>query len=117
MTERQRVHIGMMNSYNILTGKARVIEVVESAIPIFAHVIDRPIKAADLYLIRLYFEEIEEYEKCIEISCLSQTLFDENGKRKEIQTCKCDMPSIPKYDDIMKCKTCDKHIVYESYYE
>ena len=116
MNERQRIHIGMMNSYNVLTGKARLIEVIESAIPIFAHVVDKPIRLQDIHLMKMYFEEIEEYEKCIELSCLVQSLFDQDGNLKKIHSCECDMPLMPRYDDKMICQTCNKYIVYEQNY-
>jgi hypothetical protein len=117
MNEKQRIHIAMMNSYNTLTNKARIVEIVESALPIFGHVIDKPLRAVDLEFVQKYFESIEEYEKCIELAFVYMELFDDNGKMKKIETCDCDMPGMPKYDDKMKCTICDKYIVYEQYYE
>ncbi len=114
MKERQVAHIGMINSYNVLTRKARVIDVIESAIPIFAHIVDEDIRKSDIDLIISYFEMIEEYEKCIELKCVSQTLFDENGEPKTMQVCECVMPSYaPKYDDVMICCKCNNPIIYE----
>jgi len=116
MNEKQRIHIAMMNSYNVLTKKNKLVEIIESAIPVFAHVVDRPLHSKELMFIKAYFESIEQYEKCIEITCIYQELFDDNGNLREIDTCDCDMPGMPKYDDKMKCTICDKNIVYEQYY-
>lgn len=117
MNEKQRIHIAMMNSYNALTGKARIVEIIESAVPVFAHVIDRPLRVQELGLIKAYFESIEQYEKCIELTCIHQELFDKDGNPKEVFACDCDMPGMPKYDDKMKCTICNNRIVYEQYYE
>lgn len=114
MKDRQRVHIGMVNSYNVLTRKARVIDVIESPIPIFAHIVDDVLQKSEIDLIIGYFEMIEEYEKCIELKCVSQTLFYDNGEPKEMKQCECLMPSYaPRYDDVMICCKCNNPIVYE----
>jgi hypothetical protein len=114
MTDRQRIHVGMVNSYNILTKKAKVMDIIESSIPIFAHIVDHGVKKYEIDLMISYFESIEEYEKCIELKCISQLLFNDDGSEKDIPSCKCDMPSYGTvYDETMFCSRCNNQIVYE----
>lgn len=117
MTDRQRVHVGMMNSYNVLTNKVKLIDVIESSIPIFAHIIDEVPNKNELELIISYFENIEEYEKCIELKCVVQSFFNDDGSLKKIHKCECDMPSFAlEYSDNMVCSKCNNRILYERNY-
>ena len=114
MTDRQRIHIGMINSYNVLTKKAKFVDVVESSVPLFAHLMDGGLRKKDIDMMIEYFKEIEEYEKCIELSFISTEWFNDDGSVIQKPECECDMPSFGyEYNDDMVCSTCNKRLFYE----
>lgn len=116
---KQMVHIAMINSYNVITGKSKVMDVSKSNIGFFAHDPIEPIDDEVIDTLIQYFESKEMYENCqalkiIKINKLSiSSAIDEGFKREDFfsgDVCKCDMPDIHSYDKEVKCSTCKKVI-------
>lgn len=109
MTEQQQLHIGMINSFNIITEKNSVYEIMASGIGYFAHIPDREPDFEILEEMIRYFSEVEMYEKCIELTLYMEENFNEDGSEK-IERCECDCPVIEKYEHKMICGNCELRI-------
>lgn len=109
MNIKQKLHLAMINTYNIVTKRATLEDVLNSEINILAHVPDETISKEVYNMLIDYFGEIEMYEKCSELSSLSQENFNEDGTPKEI-LCECDYPEFNGYEEIIKCNKCKKPI-------
>lgn len=105
MTEQQQVHIGMINSFNIITQRNTVYEVMSSGIGYFAHIPDREPDFDTLEDMLHYFSEIEMFEKCIELLKYMEDNFNEDGSEK-FERCDCDYPVIEEYSPNMVCGGC-----------
>jgi hypothetical protein len=108
MTSTQIVHVGMLNSYNIITGKASLEEVMLSGIGYLAHSPDE-LDADRLDAIIYYFEEVEMYEKCRELRTIFEENYHPDGTPKELE-CLCDYPIINKYSITMRCGSCNHRL-------
>jgi hypothetical protein len=108
MTSNQIIHVGMINSYNIITGKASLEEVMMSGISYLAHAPD-DLEAGQLELIIFYFEEMEMYEICHELRKIYEENYHPDGTPKELD-CLCDTPVIEKYTRNMRCGTCNNRL-------
>jgi hypothetical protein len=108
MTRTQIVHIGMINSYNIITGKASIEQVLLSGIGFLAHPPDE-LEPEHIELVIMYFEQLEMYEICQEL----RRVFDENyhadGTPRDLE-CLCDYPKINEYSRVMRCGTCNNRL-------
>lgn len=109
MTEQQKIHIAMMNSYNVLTGAASIDSVINSNIPMFSHTIDEEPNFHNIMFIVRYFEEVEMFEECLNLKIYIDNTFDENGNPKEI-LCSCPYPKITEYSFKTKCKVCELNL-------
>lgn len=109
MTKKQRLHIGMINSYNLLTEIATLSEILESGVAIFSHVPDDIPTLNELEKILFYFQEIEMFEHCTHIVKYMEINYDEDGNLRG-EDCDCDYPSIVKYEKNMKCGACFKRL-------
>ena len=109
MNEQQQVHIGMINSFNIITQRNTIYEVMSSGIGYFAHVPDREPDFETLEDMMHYFSEIEMFEKCIELLKYMDEHFNDDGSEK-MQRCDCRYPDIVKYDYKMLCANCGNRI-------
>ena len=106
MNNTQMVHIGMINSYNVLMGKASVEDVVNSGIGMFANSPDEETAMKSIEFMIYYFEKHEMYEKCTELNKYINKTFNKDGSYKE-NCCECDMPDIQEYSSKIKCSTCN----------
>jgi len=105
MTETQIVHISMLNSYNLITGRATLDQIIESGVSFFAHVPDEDITEHALELLTWYFQEHEMFEKCAELKKLQADMFNEDGTIKLV-LCECDYPIINLYTKKLRCGRC-----------
>lgn len=106
MKESQVVHLGMINSYNVLVNKVSVDEIIMSGIGAFAHSPEeRDAKQSVEFMIK-YFQDIEMYEKCSALQKYIEETFDENGKYKE-PFCDCEYPDIKEYSKTPNCSVCN----------
>jgi len=99
----------MINSFNIITRRNTVYEVMASGIGYFAHIPDREPDFETLEDILHYFSEIEMFEKCIEILKYMEDNFNEDGSER-IKECDCDYPTFESYDYKMICSSCGNRI-------
>jgi hypothetical protein len=110
MTEEQKIHVAMMNSYNVITEAYSIDEVLESGIPLFSHIPDQEITMDTLAFIIYYFQEQEMYEHCFELTEFAKKNFNEDGTSK-IELCQCPKPLIKNYEKKMQCACCNKRLI------
>lgn len=108
MTNSQILHIGMINSYNLLLGKASFEEVMTSGVGYLAHIPDE-IDASNLETMIHYFEELEMFEHCLDLKMLFLEHFHPDGTPRELD-CLCDQPLIEKYTPHMRCARCNNRL-------
>lgn len=109
MTQTQIIHIGMINSFNMITERNTFEEIVESSLTFFAHSPEEDVSLKNLQQMIRYFESIEMYDHCSELLDYINLNFDEKGKRTG--SCECDYPVIKKYSKKMSCDFCDKRLM------
>ena len=109
MTEQQRIHIAMINSYNIITETFKVEEIMESEIPMFSHVPDEDISIENINFILFYFQQQEMYEHCVALTEYIDNNFNKDGSSKA-ELCICERPEILEYAKKMKCSKCNKRL-------
>ena len=109
MNRDQAVHVGMINSFNLLTGKASFESIVDAGIGVFAHMPDEDIEAKNIEFIIYYFQEQEMFEECAELKEYLNNNYNEDGTPKWTD-CECEYPSIKKYSNPMYCAECEKKL-------
>jgi hypothetical protein len=111
MTTTQIVHIAMLNSFNVLTGRIEPEIIANTDIPMFAHVPDEPLKEKNLRYMIKYFEDCEMFEECAELKEIYDYRFDSLGKPREAE-CDCARPVILRYDyDEVRCELCKNLLI------
>lgn len=110
MNRDQRVHVGMINSYNIIMGYKSILDISMSSVGVFAHAPEGLIEFGNVELIMRYFQSIEMYEYCSNLKKYIKKNFDKNGERI-IEECECDLPAIKEYSTIVKCSICNKFLI------
>lgn len=108
MNKRQTIHVGMINSYNLLMGITNIDSVVQAGLGLFAHVPDEEPSIEDIEHMIMYFQEKEMFEYCSELVKYIKENF-ENGKPKG-EDCDCDLPEIKEYKIKMYCSACNKRL-------
>ena len=109
MTRQQVVHIGMINSFNIITGAVSLDQVINSGLGVIAHVPEED----ELEFINLmihYFQEHEFYEYCSVLKKYKEDTYYDDGSLKE-QQCDCEYPEIKEYSIKVKCSGCNKRLL------
>jgi hypothetical protein len=106
MTKEQMIHISMVNSYNVITGKAKVEEITNSGIGLFCHSPEEKDGMESINFIISYFQNLEMYEKCSDLKNYIDKTFNDDGTYKE-KLCECSYPDIQKYTPIVKCSICN----------
>jgi len=109
MTEGQLVHLGMVNSYNVLVGNATLEEIISAKIGVFSHSLEESDAKKSIELMIFYFKEIEMYEYCAGLQDYIEDVFDNEGLYKK-NYCGCTYPQIEKYVNRIKCKKCGMKI-------
>lgn len=104
------IHVGMLNSYNVLMGKASVEKIASSGLGIFAHVLEEDKALESVQFMLFYFKELEIYDKCAGLQAYIDITFNKDGTYKE-EFCKCDMPDIEEYTTKVKCSICNLRLV------
>ena len=108
MTNKQIIHIGMVNSFNLITERNTMDEIQESNLTLFAHTPEEDITIDKIKMIMNYFESIEMYEHCVDLMEYTHLNFDEKGVR--IGSCECEYPVIKRYTKKMSCDHCNKRL-------
>ena len=106
MTEQQKIHIAMLNSFKVLTGEATLDDILDSNVPLFSHNFEEDVEFREVQFIMKYFEQIEMFEKCFALSHYIEKTFDKNGFPLE-KTCECAYPDIKVYEEKTKCSLCN----------
>lgn len=109
MTKDQAVHVGMINSFNLITEVSTYEEIMDADMGIFAHNPEDDIEAENIKFIIFYFEQFEMFEHCAELKKYLDLNFNSDGSPK-VTDCECDRPDIREYSFKMKCFKCDKRI-------
>lgn len=99
----------MINSYNLITGRATLDEIIESGVSFFAHMPDEDVTEHAFELLTWYFQEHEMFEECAELKRIQSETFNEDGTIKQ-DRCECDYPVISFYSKTMRCSKC-KNII------
>lgn len=109
MTEEQLIHISMINSFNVITGRNNPDEIMDSAVSVFAHIPkeDPPFELIEMMI--EYFTAFEMFEKCFELSIIMREMYTPDGKPRE-QLCECTLPEIVEYSRKMVCGYCNKKL-------
>lgn len=108
MTKQQALHVGMINSFNIITEQTTIEQVFNSGIDIFAHA---PYgNEVDYINVMInYFEENEMYYHCAVLKKHIEDTYFEDGTRRE-EECDCEFPEIKEYTLKIKCGHCNKRL-------
>lgn len=109
MTQEQLIHIGMVNSFNIITGRNKFEEIIMSDVNILAHSPDEEIDFYSLETMIDYFLALEMFEKCVELTLIMEELFTPDGRPRQ-ERCECSTPEIGAYSRMMFCSACKKRI-------
>lgn len=106
MKQKQLIHIAMINSYNVITGKVDEEVIMETSVAMFAHVPNEELSEKNLASIIKYFESLEMYEHCEELKREYDLRFDELKRPRE-RECECDYPTILRYNwEQTRCGVC-----------
>ena len=111
MTTEQMLHIGMINSFNIITGRNSFNEILDSGVSMFAH---NPQRNPDYNVVALmieYFASVDMFEECSEIRRYIDSNYDISGNFIENE-CDCPQPKIGEYKAVMHCLKCKKILKY-----
>jgi hypothetical protein len=109
MTQEQRIHIGMINSFNLITERNTLEEIASSDISLFAHLPDEEIPLELIQLMMTYFQSFEMFENCAELMEYIALNFNDDGTRI-IDDCVCPQPLITDYSKRTYCGTCEKRL-------
>lgn len=109
MTETQMIHIGMINSFNIITERNTIEEIVKSDLSFFAHVPDEKIPIEIIEVMVDYFQSIEMFENCADLLKYADINYNEDGSHK-YNGCECSLPLIENYSKKMVCGVCKKRL-------
>jgi hypothetical protein len=109
MKQEQIIHIGMINSFNVITGRNTYDEIINSDVNVFAHAPDEEPPFELIKLMIEYFSSFEMFEKCIELTLYLEDNFNQDGSSRE-EKCECILPVIQGYSKKMYCKNCNKRL-------
>lgn len=120
MKAEQIVHLGMMNSFNYITGKATIEQIISFKVPAFAHDPDDELRADLLDHLIYYFKEKELFEEVSELNRVkSRIMIDQNFAKSfenklteflDVPHCECDMPKVLEYKYNSTCGNCGNRI-------
>ena len=103
------IHVGMINSFNIITERNTIEEIGLSDINIFAHFPNEDIEIENIELMVEYFQSCELFENCIELLEYIHDNYDEHGMRIT-NDCECPQPIILGYRNKIHCGHCNKRL-------
>jgi len=109
MTQEQMIHVGMVNSFNLITERNTLDEIAMSDVSLFAHIPDEEVPIELVELMIDYFQSYEMFENCKELMDYIDENFDEDGTRI-VDECECPQPVIIDYSRKMYCGHCTKRL-------
>ena len=110
MNREQTVHVGMINSFNVITGRSTVEKIINSGIGILAHPPDEEVDHKLIKFMIEYFQNLEMFERCVDLKAYYDKNFNEDGTPK-FKVCECTLPEIKSYDAPVHCSNCNKRII------
>lgn len=110
MTQEQMIHVGMINSFNLLTERNTLEEIVKSDVSLFAHVPDQDVPIELINLMIDYFKSFEMFECCAELMEYISLNYNDDGTRIMLDICECPQPMITEYGKNMLCGKCNKRL-------
>lgn len=110
MTEQQKIHVAMLNSYNVITETFTIDEIMDSGVPLFSHIPDEEVSIENINFILYYFQQQEMYEHCVALTDYIEKNFNKDGSSKA-EVCECEYPEISEYTKKMKCAKCNKRLI------
>ena len=109
MQNKKLLHVSMINSYNVITGKANINDIAIASLGFFIHQPDEPVSASIMDYIISYFEEKEMFEYCADIKKIKDSIYNQDGTLRE-SLCACELPMITKYSCVTRCDNCNNPI-------
>jgi hypothetical protein len=109
MENKKLLHVSMMNSYNVIAGKASINDIAIAGLGFFIHQPDEPVSPAIMDYIISYFEEKEMFEYCADIKKVKDAIYNDDGTFRE-DNCKCEMPMITNYACVTRCDNCNNPV-------
>jgi hypothetical protein len=109
MKSKQLLHLGMVNSFNVITQKNTFEEILDSDVPVFVHVPDKQIPLDIIHYIMDYFEESEMFEYCSELHNFVSDNYNDDGTLRE-DLCQCNYPLVLGYKGTIRCGLCNNVI-------
>ena len=109
MTSKQLLHVGMVNSFNVITNKNTFEEILDSEVAVFVHVPNEGIPLDIIHYIMDYFEDSEMFEYCSELHNFVSDNYNEDGTLRE-ELCQCNHPLVLGYKGIIRCGLCNNVI-------
>lgn len=110
MTQEQIIHVGMINSFNLITERYTLDEIATSDVSYFAHVPNEDVPIDLIQLMISYFQSFEMYGHCADLmNCLNKN-YNEDGTIIKNE-CKCAQPMITEYSKKMFCGKCKKRLM------
>jgi hypothetical protein len=106
MNTKQTIHIAMINSFNVITGRATIDEILRAGMGIFTYLPDEDVEKKHLTEMIRYFADREMYEHCSELKDFCEQHFPDDIKSDA--HCRCELPEIKRYAKMMKCSKCKK---------
>lgn len=107
MNTKQTIHVAMLNSFNVITGRATIEEVLKAGMGVFIYLPNEDVEKNHVTEMIKYFAEREMYEHCSELRDFCEQYFPEEDVEKDAH-CRCDLPEIKRYSKLMKCAKCKK---------
>jgi len=65
LSDDEELHMAYLNSYDVIVMGADIKSIIDSDIYMFVHDPSYPYEKEDVLLLLKYFEDIEDYERCI----------------------------------------------------
>lgn len=107
---KRRIHIAMMNSFNLLTGRVDSEVILASDYPLFAHQFDDSVEQDEVASIIEYFESIDYEEGVEEMRQVYVNLFVLKEDEIDVGICECVNPIFHEYEPYIKCTICEKKV-------
>lgn len=109
MTQEQMIHVSMINSFNVITGRNTFDEIINSDVNVFAHPPDEDPSYDLLQFMIEYFSSFDMFEKCAELTEYVVENYNQDGTSK-VEMCECILPEIKTYTKKMHCNHCGKRL-------
>lgn len=112
MNKDKRLHLSIVNTYNVLTNKASYDDIFMSNVPYIYVDAHKEVTFKHINNMIKHFEDIEMYEQCAELMRVRREDFNDDGSKiRERNTCSCDNCEVGVYSLYSRCKSCNLRIL------